>query len=185
MSKAETSEISRPISQLKPPAEFDFDSINVAHSWKRWRNEVELYMELAMVGKNEETKVKLFLYIVGNQGREIYETLSFDQEPEERSLKCVIEAFSNYCDPKKNETVERYKFFTRIQEVGESLDKFITDIKILAATCNFEQLKESLIRDRIICGMTDSKLRQDLLKIPELSLDKCIENCRAAELSKE
>ena len=33
--------------------------------------------------------------------------------------------------------------------------------------------------------MNDSKLRQDLLKIPELSLDKCIEHCRAAELSKE
>jgi hypothetical protein len=40
-------------------------------------------MELAMVGKKEETIVKLFLYIVGSQGREIYETLSFDQEPEE------------------------------------------------------------------------------------------------------
>ena len=65
------------------------------------------------------------------------------------------------------------------------MDKFITHVKILAATCNFEQLKESLIRDRIICGMTDSKLRQDLLKIPELCLGKCIENCRAAELSKE
>jgi hypothetical protein len=41
-------------------------------------------MELAMVGKKEETLVKLsiFLYIVGSQGREIYETLSFDQEPE-------------------------------------------------------------------------------------------------------
>ena len=158
MSKPETSEISRPISQLKPPTEFDFDVSNVAHSWKRWREEVELYMELAMVGKKEETKVKLFLYIMGSQGREIYETLSFDQEPEERSFKDVVEAFSNYCDPKKNETVERYKFFTRVQEAGETLDKFITDVKILAATCNFEQLKESLIRDRIICGMTDSKL---------------------------
>ena len=73
-------------------------------------------MELAMVGKKEETIVKLFLYIVGSQGREIYETLSFDQEPKERSFKDIVEAFSNYCDPKKNETVERYKFFTRVQE---------------------------------------------------------------------
>ncbi|CAB4024135.1 Hypothetical predicted protein [Paramuricea clavata] len=156
MAKPETSEISRPIAHLKPPSEFDVDVSNVAHSWKRWREEVELYMELAMVGKKEETIVKLFLYIVGNQGREIYETLSFDQEPEERSFKGIVEAFSNYCDPKKNETVERYKFFTRVQEAGETLDKFITDVKILAATCNFEQLKESLIQDRIICGMTDS-----------------------------
>ena len=81
--------------------------------------------------------------------------------------------------------IERHKFFTRVQEVGETLDKFITDVKILVATCNFEQLKESFIRDRIICDATDSKLRQDLLQILELSLDKCIENCRFAKLSKE
>ncbi|CAB4036907.1 Hypothetical predicted protein, partial [Paramuricea clavata] len=77
MAKPETSEISRAISHLKPPTEFDFDVSNVAHSWKRWREE----------------------------GREKYETLSFDQEPEKRSFKDIVEAgFSNYCDPKKNET---------------------------------------------------------------------------------
>jgi hypothetical protein len=82
-------------------------------------------MELAMVGKKEETIVKLFLYIVGSQGREIHETLSFDQEPEERSFKDIVEAFSNYCDPKKNETVERYKFFTRVQEAVPWFQRFI------------------------------------------------------------
>jgi hypothetical protein len=106
MAKPETSEISRPIAHLKPPTEFDFDASNVAHSWKLWREEVELYMELAMVGKKEETIVKLFLYIVGSQDREIYETLSFDQEPEEQSFKDIVEAFSNCCDTKKNETVD-------------------------------------------------------------------------------
>ena len=185
MAKPETSEIRRPFVHLKLPTEFDFDVSNLAHSWKRWRKEVELYMELAMVGKKEETIVKLSLYIVGSQGREIYETLSFDQEHEKRSFKDIVEAFSNYCDPKKNETIERYKFVTRVQEAREKLDKFITDVKILAPMCSFEQLKESLIRDRIICDMTDSKLRQDLSKIPELSLDKCIENCCLAKLSKE
>ena len=42
-----------------------------------------------------------------------------------------------------------------------------------------------IARPNNLWHMADSKLRQDLLKIPELSLDKCIENCRAVELSKE
>ena len=29
------------ITQLKPPAPFDFDAINMADSWKRWRQEEE------------------------------------------------------------------------------------------------------------------------------------------------
>lgn len=100
--------MSRPISQLKPRTEFDFDDKNIAYSWNRWKDEVEHYMDLAMVGKKDETKVKLFLYMVGSQGREIHETFSFDQEPEERCLNDVLTAFSDYCDPKKNERVERY-----------------------------------------------------------------------------
>ena len=94
-------------------------------------------MDLAMDGREEKTKVKLFLYTIGNQGREIYDTLPFSRGPTERSLKDVIDAFETHCNPKKNETVERYKFFTRVQEEGEPLEKFIVDLKILASTCNF------------------------------------------------
>ena len=70
-----------------------------------------------------------------------------------------------------------------MQEEGEPLEKFIVDLKIL--TCNFSTLRESLVRDRIICGIRDSKLREDLLKVADLDLDKCVNACRASELSKE
>ena len=86
---------------------------------------------------------------------------------------------------RKNETVERYKFFSRFQNPGESLEKFITDLKLLATTCNFGDLKDSLVRDRIICGIQDKQLREDLLKDPCLDLQRCLDACRAAELSIE
>lgn len=53
------------ISQLKPPGGLDFDSMDLSQAWKRWSEEIKLYMDLAMVGKDEKTKVKLFLYIIG------------------------------------------------------------------------------------------------------------------------
>ena len=59
------------ITQLKPPAPLDFEATNLANSWKRWRQEVELYMDLAMCGREESMKVKLFLYLLGSQGREM------------------------------------------------------------------------------------------------------------------
>ena len=162
----------RSISQLKPPSNLDFGNPSeLPHAWKRWKEEITLYMDLAMDGREEKTKVKLFLYTIGNQGREIYDTLPFSRGPTERSLKDVIDAFETHCNPKKNETVERYKFFTRVQEEGEPLEKFIVDLKILASTCNFTTLRESLVRDRIICGIRDSKLREDLLKVADLDLD--------------
>ena len=137
------------ITQLKPPAPLDFEAINLADSWKRWRQEVELYMDLAMCAREES---KLFLYLLGSQGREIYSTMTFEAPGHERNLKQVMDAFDRHCNPKKNETIERYKFFSRFQNSGESQEKFITD---LATTCNFGDLNDSLVRDRIICGIED------------------------------
>ena len=73
-----------------------------------------------MNGRDEVTKVKLFLYLIGSQGREIYDTLAFEIPASERTLTQVLQAFDGHCNPRKNETVERFKFFSRNQEPGES-----------------------------------------------------------------
>ena len=91
----------------------------------------------------KKTKTKLFMYLVGSKCREIYETMRFETPPHERTLQQVIEAFDSYCNSKRNETVERYKFFSRIQETSELLEQFVTDLKVLAASCNFGTLKDS------------------------------------------
>ena len=99
------------ISQLKPPGNLDFEiSSELPHAWKKWKEEVTLYMDLAMEGRDEQTKVKLFLNIIGSQGREIYDTLTFARPPGERSLKDVIDAFEAHCNPKRNETVDINSF---------------------------------------------------------------------------
>ena len=76
---------------------------------------------------------------------------------------------------------------TRFQELGESFEKFITELRILTATCNFHTLHDSLLRDRI-CGILDSHLRDELMKEQNLDLAKCVHSpliCQAAKLSKE
>ena len=100
------------ITQLTPPAQLHFDATNLADSWKRWKQDLELYMDLATCGKDDATKVKLFLYLIGSQGREIYDTMAFEVPASERSLTQVLAAFDMHCNPKKNESVERFKFFS-------------------------------------------------------------------------
>ena len=87
------------ITQLGPSAPLDFDTTNLADSWKRWKN--EFYMDLAMNGRNEAMKVKSFLYLIGSQGREIYDTMAFEVPVSERILTQVLAAFDGRCDPRK------------------------------------------------------------------------------------
>jgi len=60
-----------------------------------------LYMDLAVYGREESMKVKLFLYLVGCQGREIYRTMIFEAPGHRLNLKQVMDAFDKHCNPKK------------------------------------------------------------------------------------
>lgn len=71
------------------------------------------------------------------------------------------------------------------QEQGETLETFIIDLKTLATAYNYRLIVESLVRDRIVCGILYHQLRERLLRIPDLTLDTCADMCRAAEITKQ
>ena len=78
------------ITQPKAPSKLDFDSASLLSSGKQWKKEVEPSTDLAMAGKDKKTKIKLFLYLIGSKGREIYETLSFTSKPDDQNSSHVI-----------------------------------------------------------------------------------------------
>ena len=51
----------------------------------------------------------------------------------------------------------------------------MTALKALAETCEFTKLKDSVIRDGIVCGVKDNAVRQKLLQASGLTLKKCID----------
>ena len=70
-------------------------------------------------------------------------------------------------------------FFTRVQGKSESIDAYVTDLKNKAKDCEFGTLTDSLIRDCIVCGVTNYQVRARLLREPDLSLNKAVDICRA------
>lgn len=73
----------------------------------------------------------------------------------------------------------------RNQGTDEGYDKYVTELKMLASTCNFGDIKDSLIRDRTVCGTNSPSLRERLLREENLTLQKCVQICRTTELSRE
>ena len=75
-----------------------------------------------------------------------------------KSYDKVMKAFKAHSVPKVNESFERYKFNKRCQLPGEPFETFLTAIKNLSATCNFEgSEKDKSIRDRILLGLQASQ----------------------------
>ena len=64
---------------------------------------------------------------------------------------------------------ERYVFHTRVQGEGETIDSFTTDLRLKSQSCEFGSLQHSLIRDRVVVGIRDSKIKERLLRDSELT----------------
>ena len=118
--------------------------------------------------------------MIGDEALDVYNAFTWDSEDDKIKIK-VLEQFNNFCEPRKNTIYERYLFFSQGQESGESIDKYATVVRNMANNCEFQDLKNSLICDRIVFGVTDNHVRERLLIVPDLTPDKALEIARAAE----
>lgn len=143
---------------LKPPQQWCMDSANLSKSWKTWKEEFELYTELAMPDAEDKACLKLFYYLIGERGRELCATLTSSAAAV--TVTSLMAKLDEHCNPKVNETVERYRFFARNQALGESVDQYVTDLRTLASTCNFAQLKDSLIKGQNCLRCIQRKLER-------------------------
>lgn len=81
--------------------------------------------------------------------------------------------FAEYCQPRKNVPFERYRFNKRVQEAGESYDQYKTALRKLAEGCDFNSITpDEILRDRIVFGIRDNKVRERLLRESHLTSKK-------------
>ena len=170
---------------LQPPPPMEPRTSSPAITWKKWQQIFEIYMTAARKTEaNDDVKTSLLLHAIGPEGIEIFNTFTFTEE-EVSKYTSTLAKFQAHFVPKVNLTYERHRFFTRNMQVGESIDKYVTDLRILARTCAFGTLGESLIKDRLVCGVGDTGQTERLLRVSDLDLEKALDICRASEASKE
>lgn len=92
----------------------------------------------------------------------------------------MIAKFNTYCEPRKNETYNRYVFRSTMKN-DRSFDVFLTDLKTKAKQCGFGNLGSSMIKDQIVMGVEDASLLERLLRDADLTLDTAEKACLAAE----
>ena len=179
---------------LPKPREMDFNAPNLAATWKKWKQNMEFYLTAMMKGKTEEEKYSVFLFLIGEQGRDVFNTMQWEKKRDEEgnptdedeiTVKQLFQKFEEYCLPKKNLVVERRKFFWRNQQDDETFDQYMTELKNLASTCEFGELHDGLLTYKIVDGIRSEKVCDVLLrKGAEMTLAKAINICRTDEITK-
>ena len=171
----------RIMDKLNPPETLNFYG-NIANNWRRWKQRFGIFsLASGLSEKDPKIQAATFLHVAGTDALEIFNTFTWESDDDKSKVDKITEKFDEYCNPRKNVTWERHKFNTRNKQVGESIDQYVTDLKTKAQMCEFANLKDSLIRDRIVCGISCDRTRARLLKESELTLQKAVDICRANE----
>ena len=110
----------------------DQDTLGIR--WPKWFSRFENLL-LALNITNEARKKAMLLYYLNEPALNIYETLP--NTGDAKDYKKADEALTTYFVPKKNTSVETFKFCNAKQQVTESINQYPTHLQKLAKHCQF------------------------------------------------
>ena len=97
----------------------------------------------------------MLLSVCGAGTYTLIRSLVTPNKPADYSFKQLVELVDIYYNPKPSVTVQRHKFYTRVQQPGESVAAFVAELRRLSEHCEFGTTLDVMIRDRVVCGVHD------------------------------
>ena len=182
LAAADSSIMHSTLNILRKPDAMKFNGNN-ALSWRNWKEDYGIYIEAAgLETQSEKQRYHILLNLIGRPALDIYNTFTWDKN-EKKTLESIIKKFDEVFLRDENLTFERYKFNICTQAEDQTIDDYVIQLKQKANTCQFGQLKDSLIKDRLIVGINNKQLKEKLLAIKDLTLREAHEMCSITELA--
>lgn len=167
---------------LQPPVLFRFDC---PEEWTKWCRQFEQFCVASGLSKeDEERQISTLLYCLGEDADDVLTSTNISDESRKKYTD-VLAKFDAHFQVRKNVIFERAWFNCRVQEHEESVEQFITSLYALLENCQYSELKEEMIHDRLVVGIRDSSLSERLQMDETLSLDKAKKMARQREAIKE
>ena len=163
---------------LKPPEQFSGNS----DEWPVWSKRYTRYYRATKLDReSDEHQIDALMLLLGDNAENILLTFKYAAGESSDKYKDVFDKFNQYYGSKQNKVFHRRRFNRRVQEEGESIRDFITDLHALAKPCGYKDLEEELIRDRILAGMSNQALSEALQMDPNVTLEQVVQKASMSE----
>ncbi|KAG8189319.1 hypothetical protein JTE90_021826 [Oedothorax gibbosus] len=145
-------------------AEYD----QAVETWSEYVERVNYFFDANDV--KDEKKASIFLTIVGPAVYKLLRSLVAPATVKEKTFTQIIDVLNTHYSPAPSEIVERFRFNSRARQAGESVATFVSELRRLSEVCNFGDTLDTMIRDRIVCGIQNPEIQRRLLRpTPTLS----------------
>lgn len=135
-----------------------------------------------------DSDVKQRAVLLSACGADVYQlvrNLVAPQKPSTKTFDQIVELVQNHFCPPPSAIAQRFAFNNRVQREGETMAQFVAELRKLSQHCEFEGTLEQMIRDRIVCGIRDSRLQRRLLAETGLTFKKAFELCQTCEVAEK
>ena len=167
------------MARFVPPEQFDFSRPN---TWPVWRQCFVRYADVTTLSeKSGSVQVSTLIYCMGQEAETVFNAFTFANAGDAAKLSVVLEKFDSHFVPRRNVIHERAQFHQCSQRPDESVEMFLCALYEMAAYCDFPD-KDNSIRDRLVVGISDRSVSEELQRKPDLTLEAAIEFARNAQL---
>ena len=129
----------------------------------------------------DNKKVAVFVTVMGKDTYTILRNLLSPVKPNEKTFEDIVNVLRGHFKPTPLVIAERYKFYERKQTDGENVNAFIAELKKLSLHCEFGDFLDQALRDKLVCGIGNSKIRKRLLVEKDLTFSKASQIANAIE----
>ncbi|KAL9696639.1 hypothetical protein quinque_016218 [Culex quinquefasciatus] len=163
---------------------------NLRENVELWKESFETYCIASGVEQlPERVQIATFKSALGPSARKIFNLWPLQPADKDTVAKCLT-ALSTYMIPQKNVKLVRYEFSQLRQESGdgageaESMSGFINRARAMVKECNYGDLEDEMLRDKIITGIRDMSLKKKMIETENLTSVRVIEMCQAEEATR-
>ena len=156
-------------------------------SKEEWAQYEERLMQFFLANDidNAAKKRAVLLSVIGPTTYRVLRSLLAPVKPSEKEYDELVAKLSQHYSPTPSEIVQRFKFHSRFRKPGESVATYVSELRSLAEFCNFGSTLEVMLRDRIVCGISDDAIQRRLLTEPGLTYKKSLEIAQNLEATSQ
>ena len=148
-------------------------------SWETYVERVQHFFAANDV--NEDHKVPTLLSLIGSKTYSLLKDLLLPEKPADKTFDEIVSTLQKHLNPTPLEIAERFRFYKRNQQEGESVLNYVAVLRKLTTHCNFGSNLDETLRDRLVCGLNNQQIQKRLLAESKLKFSKAVDIAVAME----
>ena len=143
-------------------------------SWRSYVDQLNYYFVVNDI-TTDKKQVAILLSACGPATFKTIESVVDAETLKDIKYADLVKTLSEHYDPVPSSIVQRYKFYNRSREEGESIADFVASLREIAKYCDYNDTLNMMLRDRLVCGVNHQGIQKRLLSEKDLSYEKALE----------